>query len=152
MTERRIRYWSIKPVNGATVRKGGDWEVDELEGAYTSPRMGNTPPGWDRSGARDAPGIQIINPPERPQGELHEFVAGNPRVGGYYYQIATLYDPDLTARVIVFNVLPLSPFEFKDALNRINSKKDLHQFLFNAPLKKPNIHSDSGVMTDISSQ
>jgi hypothetical protein len=140
MTERRVRYWGIKFAPGATVANGGKWEVDRAAGAV---------PVGDAPSAEDAPGMNFTTRPSGSTGDMHEFLAGTSRYGGFYYQEVTMYDPDGTARVMVYNLGRLDAKQFADAIRRIGSGADRHACLFEGELTEDSKDSDSGILTDI---
>ena len=149
MTARRVRYWDVTPMGGATVANQGEWQVDYKKGAWSAPPTRETPRAWDGPGSEDAPAMVPSVAPQKSTGDLHEFLAGNPKYGGFYYQMVTLYDPDLTARVLVYNTRVLTANEFRDAIKRIESNADTHSFLFEGIPIADRKSSDTGVMTDI---
>lgn len=140
MTVRRVRYWDIRFAKGATVANEGAWEVDRSAGAT---------PVWDAPGTEDAPAMNFISQPKVTIGDMHEFIAGTPKYGGFYYQVVTMYDPDGTSRAMVYNLRPIDASQLVDAKRRVDRGADRHTFLFDAQLTDENRHSDSGIMTDI---
>jgi hypothetical protein len=149
MTVRRVRYWDVVPIDSTTVANDGKWEVDLKKGGYASPPGIGVPRAWDRPSRYDAPGMNPLVQPSKPAGDLHEFIAGNPKYGGYYYQVVTLYDPDMTMRVMVYNVQVLSAEEFVQAKKFFEKERNPHSLLLGGGLADEKRVSDTGVMTDI---
>ena len=129
MTRRLVRYWKIKPLPGATVNDLSKWHIVGLENPEFSPfspfaAAGELPDEmnfeWDRPSAKDSPGLQGRSVNDEPDGRLQEFLVGNKKVGGAYYQIYTLTDTCKT-RVISTRELTLSVTEYGEALQSIDS-------------------------------
>ena len=78
------------PDPSATVENLSQWRIVGLEQSEFSPfavspgeKAAEANFGWDRPGARDAPGLQGIAPNvDQPFGQLQEFLIGNEKVGG----------------------------------------------------------------------
>jgi len=130
MTRRLVRYWLVQPQRGATVQNLRQWRIVGLEHSEFSPfspfpvarneRPAQTNFGWDRPGAKDAPGVQGLSVKDKPFGQLQEFLVGNAEVGGAYYQIYTLED-GLNVRVISSRELTFSAREYRELLRMIDS-------------------------------
>jgi hypothetical protein len=135
MTSRDFRYWPLKPELGTTTANGKLW------------RLGDPDPKFvvDAPGTKDAPGIQAHL--AETDGQLLEFLAGNPKAGGVYYHQWTLRDPDGTSRVRFHNLRPLTAQEFLDATKRKGEPTFTKQntFLFDVPFPGE-ADSDSGVI------
>ena len=74
---------------------------------------------WDRPGSKDAPGMQIIKTGQA-FGQLQEFIVGNAKVGGAYYQVYTL-DDGSNIRVINSRAMSLSATHYREVLRLIDS-------------------------------
>lgn len=127
MTRRLVRYWYVKPLPGALVSDLGKWQIVGLDSSdVISPSCvaPGHPASWnferDRPGSQDAPGVQGISVKDKSFGQLQEFLVGNAKVGGAYYQVIVLEDRTNT-RVITSNTLTLSAEDYRDVLKRIDS-------------------------------
>jgi len=110
MTHRYLRDWAYYPSDPnkriATIRKG-----DALTPVPSDTKRFL----WDPPSTTDAPGQQNILQDKRGTYlYLQEFLAGNPKTGGYYYQVLTMLDPDATSRIQVKNTIPLTPSDFQN--------------------------------------
>jgi hypothetical protein len=141
MTRRLVRSWYIQPTPQADVKDLSTWQIVGLENSEFSPLP--VAPGhpacwnfeWDRPGAKDAPGLQGISADDKPFGQLQEFLAGNARVGGVYYQVYVLEDGSDT-RVITTNPMKLNAKEYNEVLKMIDSgtySKTMSRKLFFMP-------------------
>jgi len=139
MTQRYVRYWALTPEPDVTVAKGtGTWNVKTPD---TNGFVVDAPT------SKDAPGWQIIKPERTSVGQTQEFIAGNPKAGGVYYQTLTLTDPDGTSRVIHSEPKILTPDEYREVLKQIKDPKyaKTHDSKFLFDVKFPG--SDTGVLT-----
>lgn len=110
MTRRLIRYWEVRPEPGAEVEHLSKWHVMNPDATFR----------WDRPSSRDSPGLQGISVDDKPFGQLQEFLAGNAKVGGVYFQTLTLQDSD-KIRIINTRAVKLSPEEYREILRLIDS-------------------------------
>jgi hypothetical protein len=146
MTDRYWRDWAYYPTDPdkriATLRPG-----DAL-----TPVPGTTKRFlWETPSTTDAPGQQNIYRDKRTYVYLQEFVAGNPKTGGYYYQVLTQLDPDATSRIQVKNTVPLTSRDFQELqkimADRSFEKNYADKFLIEG---LPNtVQSDTGVDSTI---
>ncbi len=108
MTDRYFRDWAYYPTDPkktiATLKKGD---------AMTLVPGGINHFIWESPSTTDAPGQQNITQDKKTYMYVQEFIAGNPKVGGYYYQAYSLLDPDGTSRNAVKNKVSLTPDDFK---------------------------------------
>ena len=145
MTRRLVRHWLIQPLQGATVQNLMNWRIVGLENSEFSPfspfpvspseRPATVNFEWDRPGKRDAPGWQGTSVKDPASGQLQEFLIGNAKVGGAYFQTYTLNDGS-KIRVINTRVVKLSADEYRKLLQRIDSgdySKTMSRRLFFMP-------------------
>jgi hypothetical protein len=127
MTRRLVRSWYIDPLPNAKVSDLGRWRIVGLNPSDVGTPLPVAPgqPTYynfqkDGPGAEDAPGLTGLSVKDEPYGQLQEFLAGNERVGGVYYQVYTLEDKVNTR---VFSSAPekLSAKEYREALQLIDS-------------------------------
>jgi hypothetical protein len=126
MTRRLVRYWDIRPTPGAVVADLSQWKIIGLKDsdAGTPLPVGPGQPAfwnfiWDRPGSKDAPGMQIIKT-DQATGQLQEFLVGNAKVGGAYFQVYTL-DDGSNVRVINTRPLTLTATDYREVLRLIDS-------------------------------
>lgn len=127
MTRRLLRSWFIRPDPGASVEKLSQWTIVGLEKTdYTEFRVSPTESPaqnsftWDRPGAEDAQGLQGTSVKDEPFGQLQEFLVGNEKVGGAYFQTYVLEDRE-KIRVINTNEVKFSAKAYRAALTSIDS-------------------------------
>jgi hypothetical protein len=148
MTKRMVRLWLLLPDQDGTLGKGGWHKVTPEKSPF-----------YDDGAGNDAPGEQIlfqvkngqrIFKNKEPVGQLQEFLAGNLRAGGAYYQVISLSSPDGTTRVITANLRYLNAAEFLEALRMTTSNKyrktHTETFLFDVDFPPIDWQSDSGVV------
>lgn len=148
MTGRLVRYWTIQPEPGATVENLSDWRIVGLEHSEFSPfspfpvsakeRPDQTEFQWDRPGTEDAPGFQDLSGKAN-SSQLQEFLVGNEKAGGAYYQIYTLKDGS-KYKVTHSKAMTLSASEYRDVLKFIKSgnyAKTMSHKLFFMPAIEP---------------
>jgi len=135
MTSRYFRYWPLKPELGTTTANGKLWKLGNPDATFSV----------DGPGVKDAPGTQAHL--AESDGQLLEFLAGNPKTGGAYYHQWTLRDPDGTSRARFHNLRLLAPQEFLDAMKRKRDPNFTKQnkFLFDVPFPGE-ADADSGVL------
>lgn len=126
MTRRLVRYWDIRPMPGAVVADLSQWKIVGLKDSDVGTPLPIAPgqPAfwnfiWDRPGSKDAPGFQLIKT-DQSTGQLQEFLVGNAKVGGAYYQVYTLDDCS-NVRVITASAMALSADEYRKVLGLIDS-------------------------------
>jgi hypothetical protein len=126
MTRRLVRYWDIRPTDGAVVADLNQWKIVGLNDSDVGTPLPVAPgqPAfwnfiWDRPGSKDAPGFQVIKT-DQASGQLQEFLVGNAAVGGAYYQVYTLDDCS-NVRVINTRAMALSKNEYQEVLRLIDS-------------------------------
>lgn len=127
MTRRLVRYWYIKPLPNAVVSDLSKWQIVGLKESDVGTPLPIAPgqPAswnfeWDRPGSKDAPGVQGFSVKDGPFGQLQEFLVGNAKVGGAYYQVYVLED-GLNTRVITSRALTLPAQQYRNALQSIDS-------------------------------
>jgi RHS repeat-associated protein len=113
MTRRLARHWAVIPDPGATVE-------DFPRGWHMDPKKAQRTFMFDGPGAVDAPGWQGISVDDEPFGQLQEFLAGNAKVGGVYYQVWTLQDAN-SVRTINTRAMKLSAEEYREVLKLIDT-------------------------------
>jgi len=141
MTRRWVRYWRVEPKQGTTVMNRGSWDVYKPNGETFV---------YDSPSDEDVPGWQACYADSKPAGQIQEFLAGNDKIGGVYFNTWTLQDPDGTTRVMHFNKRKLTANEYKETLKKIWSadyaKKNGSALLFNDPFIPSSSDADTGVM------
>jgi hypothetical protein len=142
MTARYIRDWGFYPQDPkkTIATLGPDDPLTLVPGDSKRFR-------YDGASTTDAPAQQNIYKDKRSYVYLQEFVAGNPKTGGFYYQAIMQLDPDATSRIRVKNAVPLSPREYQEAVKIIKSpgfgKEYADKFLF--PNLPDTTQADTGV-------
>jgi hypothetical protein len=106
MTERYIRDWTFDVKDPKT--RIATLKLSDLKLSDVLPRFRR-----DFPSTTDAPGMQNLVQGQKTRVDLQEFIAGNPKVGGFYFQNVAELDPDGTTRIIVANKIPLTPDDFK---------------------------------------
>lgn len=124
-TRRLVRYWYIKPMPGAVVSDTGKWQIVGLKDPDAPlPTAPGQPAAWnfewDRPSKKDAPGVQGISVKDKSFGQLQEFLVGNAKVGGAYYQVYILED-QTGVRVVTSNPVTLSAEDYRTVLKLIDS-------------------------------
>jgi hypothetical protein len=140
MTERFCRGWTISPLRkDATVDNLRQWRIQSLHHTSFIPfspmpisKREQLPLSfWETPSAEDAPGFDT--PEGDVFGTLQEFIVGNPKVGGAYYQIYTLSDRNQT-RVFSTNALTFTPDGYRKLKQQLKDpaykKRYLHKLYF----------------------
>jgi len=127
MTRRLVRTWDIQPLKGAIVDNLRLWRIVGLEQTEYSPfspfpispkeRPGDANFKWDRPGWRDAQGLNPLD--GKAFGILQEFVVGNRKVGGAYFQTYTLFDGS-KCRTVNSKAIKLSASNYGKLLDAID--------------------------------
>jgi hypothetical protein len=142
MTRRLVRHWYVKPKPGAVVSDLNQWEIVGLKSSDAGTPLPVAPgqPAawnfqWDRPSSKDAPGLQGISIHDKSFGQLQEFLVGNAKVGGAYYQVYVIED-ESGVRVMTSTPVAFPAKEYRKILNSIDSgeyTKKMGRQLFRAP-------------------
>lgn len=115
MTERYLRNWMFN-VRDPNITIASLKDLSDLTPSPDNRKIGFVDDG---PSTEDAPGMQNIFRDSSTYVYLQEFIAGNPKAGGFYWHTLTMVDPDGTTKIVHANLVPLSPDVFKSLLKDI---------------------------------